>query len=214
MTEQAFTMDTDSVDIVIVGGGIVGLCFANALIGSDFSVLIIERRELTTDIEALCAENQPDAKPGFRVSAINRSALKQFKQIGIFDLPGSKKALAKRLCVFDKMFVWDQTGAGQIQFDSAELGVSELGAIVENDVLQLLLLENIKAAENITYLCPQEITCIEYKPDENNPEHQTTTLSLSSGRKILTNYWLVPMALTRRSARWHPSSEADMLISS
>jgi 2-octaprenylphenol hydroxylase len=60
------------------------------------------------------------------------------------------------------MFVWDQTGAGQIEFDSAELGVPELGVIIENNVLQQMLLEKVVAADNIDYLCPQEIVSIEY----------------------------------------------------
>ena len=160
------TNDTESsrFDIVIVGSGIVGLSLANELINSDFSIAIVERTELKEigeDDEASC-----------RVSAINRSALKRFQQTGVL-----QSSLAKRICVFEKMFVWDQTGAGQIQFDSAELGVSELGVIVENNVLQQMLLGKIKAADNITYFCPETITSIDYQSDK-------TSVSLASGKNI------------------------------
>jgi len=155
-------------DVIVVGGGIVGLSFANELAQSDFSVAVIERNELKAVSE------QPDC----RVSAINRSALKRFVQTGVL-----KAELAQRVCAFEKMFVWDKTGAGQIQFDSAELGVPELGAIIENNVLQQMLLDNVTVAENISYLCPEEITEINYSlmADE---KHHNSTVTLSSGKKL------------------------------
>ncbi len=141
--------EIDRFDVVIVGGGIVGLCFAHALIDTDFSVAIIERNELDAIAE----------QTSCRVSAINLSALKYFQQTGVLHSP-----LAQRICHYEKMFVWEQAGAGQIQFDSAELGVSALGAIIENNVLQQLLLEKVQQAGNIHYFCPQEITHIDYMP--------------------------------------------------
>lgn len=155
-------------DVVIVGGGIVGLSFANALAGSDFSVAVIERNELA-------AISEP---PDCRVSAINRSALKHFQQCGVL-----ASSLAQRVCAFEKMFVWDQTGAGQIEFDSAELGVSELGVIVENNVLQQMLLESLQSANNITYLCPEEISEIDYQVKDDK-EHVVSRLTLVSGKTL------------------------------
>ncbi len=160
--------NSDTFDIVIVGGGIVGLTLANELIDTEFSVALVERSELKP------VNEEPDC----RVSAINRIALQRYSQTGVFDSP-----LAERLCAFEKMFVWDQTGAGQIQFDSAELGVPELGAIVENNVLQQMLLKRVLAAGNIHYLCPQEITDIHY-PVSEDALLATSLLRLASGREI------------------------------
>mgnify|MGYP001815141350 FL=1 len=147
MNPKVLNSGEDTYDIIIVGGGMVGLSFANELIDSDFSVAVIERSELKPVAE------QPDC----RVSAINRSALARFAKTGVF-----QSGLSDRVCAFEKMFVWDQTGAGQIEFDSAELGVSELGVIIENNVLQQMLLDKVTAADNIDYLCPQQIASIEY----------------------------------------------------
>ncbi len=155
-------------DVVIVGGGIVGLSFANELAGADFSVAVIERNELKAIAE----------KPDCRVSAINRSALKRFQQTGVLNSP-----LAQRVCAFEKMFVWEQTGVGQIEFDSAELGVPELGIIIENNVLQQMLLDSVDSADNITYLCPQEITEIDYQVMDDE-KHVTSTVILSSGNSL------------------------------
>lgn len=154
-------------DIVIVGGGIVGLSFACELAASDFSVAVVERNEL----KAIADE------PDCRVSAINRFALQHFKQANVW-----RSILSKRACVFDKMFVWDQTGAGQIQFDSVELGVPELGVIIENNVLQQLLLETVTAAQNITYLCPEEITEIDYRSAADGSAE--STIFLASGAQL------------------------------
>lgn len=181
MTQKTNSLSADvkqvlAFDIVIVGGGIVGLSLANELANTDFSVAIVERNqlgELTDEVDC-------------RVSAINRLALKRFRKTGIW------QSLSKRACAFEKMFVWDQTGAGQIQFDSAEMGVSELGVIVENKVLQQMLLTAVKAAENISYFCPEEIVDIEYSstnsadinsPNSNNQSQQSLII-LASGKQL------------------------------
>jgi 2-octaprenylphenol hydroxylase len=169
MTQEAF-------DVVIVGGGIVGLSFANELAGSDFSVAIVERNEVKAINEEVDC----------RVSAINRFSLERFKQFGIMQSP-----LAERACAFEKMFVWDRTGLGQIQFDSAELGLPMLGAIIENSVLQQMLLDTVKVAANIAYLCPEEIAEIHYPVEEVSADAEqqkkaqpVSTLILSSGRRL------------------------------
>jgi 2-octaprenylphenol hydroxylase len=161
--------DVEAFDIVIVGGGIVGLSLASELANSDFTVAIVERNKLglvTGDVDC-------------RVSAINRFALKQFEKTGVFD-----SSLSERMCAFEKMFVWDQTGAGQIEFDSAEMGVPELGAIIENKVLQTMLLDVVQAADNITYFCPEDIVEINYK--ESDSEEAVSQILLSSGKKLIT----------------------------
>jgi len=159
-------------DIVIVGGGIVGLSFANELIDSAFSVAVIERNALAPIGDELSC----------RVSAINLSALKRFQQTAVF-----QSSLAQRICRFEKMLVWEQSGAGQIQFDSAELGVPELGAIIENTVLQQMLLEKVTAASNISYQCPQEIAQLDYRVDDGGPSsipQGVSKLTLASGKTI------------------------------
>ena len=158
--------DVEAFDIVIVGGGIVGLSLASELTNSDFTVAIVERNKLDNLTENVDC----------RVSAINRFALKQFEKTDVF---GSK--LSERMCAFEKMFVWDQTGAGQIEFDSAEMGVPELGAIIENNILQTMLFDVVSAAENVTYLCPEEIVKINYQGENSQKQSQ---VFLSSGKQL------------------------------
>jgi len=49
--------------------------------------------------------------------------------------------------------------------------------MVENNVLQQMLLENIKTAENITYFCPETITSIDYDFDEVKSQYSTLTFA-------------------------------------
>ncbi len=178
MSKQTFQKSDDAYDVVIVGGGIVGLSLASELAMSDLSIALIERSELkaiTDDTDS-------------RVSAINRLALKRFQQSGVLKTELAQTLLVERACPFEKMFVWDQKGAGQIQFDSAELGVSELGIIIENTVLQHLLLESLKLADNVSYLCPEEIDSIHRhamdEQDHIDENDAVSTIQLSSGRQL------------------------------
>jgi len=150
-----------SYDVVIVGGGIVGLTLANALKMSDLRIAIIEQREppvVTAEID-------------LRVSALNPASLAVFARSGV--LPESMA----RICGFHQMHVWDSTGAGAIHFDAAELGLDTLGSIIENSVIVQALLAGIREADTIDWLCPQQISEIAIADDAH-------CLTLASGEMI------------------------------
>ena len=133
-------------DIVIVGGGIVGLTMANCLLGSNLKIAVIERSEPTVVTDEVSN----------RVSAINRAAIAIFQKTGVW-----QHMTAERLSVFQKMHVWDSTGVGQIDFDGAELGVPALGYIIENNIIQQALRINLQDSEAIDWLCPRTIQSVE-----------------------------------------------------
>ena len=148
-------------DVIIVGGGIVGLTLANALKASGLSIAIIEQREpatVTADID-------------LRVSALNPASLAVFERNGV-----SPESMV-RACGFHQMHVWDSTGAGVIHFDAAELGLETLGSIIENNVIVQALLLAVRAAENIDWRCPQQIS-------EISREQDSHCLTLASGEII------------------------------
>lgn len=157
---------TDNVDIVIVGGGIVGLTLANSLADTDFSVAVVEK-------------NEPPAIPegdstDLRVSAINPAATSLFHETGVWP------HLGERYCAYDQMHVWDTTGLGQIHFDAADLGVAELGHIIENSVLVHAQLSALKKADNICLHCPQGVESI-CETDDRKRSH---TVTLQNGQVL------------------------------
>jgi len=136
-------------DVVIIGGGMVGLTLACALGGSRLQVAVVEAHE-PEDIHA-------DDEYDLRVSAISRASQQVFMNLNVWE--GMK---SRRISAFEHMHVWDATGDGEINFDAAELGVDALGHIVENRVTQLALLDQVKQLGNVDCLCPQQVKNIEY----------------------------------------------------
>ncbi|MGE6101347.1 FAD-dependent monooxygenase, partial [Aeromonas salmonicida] len=138
-------MQMQNVDVVIVGGGMVGLGLAAALKESGLKIAIVEGQ--------LPDPALGDA-PDNRVSALSLASQRILQQVGAW--AGIE---ARRLQPYDKMQVWEQDSFGQIGFDAASLRQAALGHIVENRVIQLALLEAILGdsngeASNISLLSP------------------------------------------------------------
>ena len=141
-------------DVVIVGGGMVGLTLACALgeqnSGNDrLQIAVVE----VSEFKSVQAEGEYD----LRVSAISRASQQVFENLNVW--AGMKSC---RISAFEHMHVWDATGDGEIHFDAAELGVDALGHIVENRVTQKALLEQVQKQGNVDYLCPMQLANIEY----------------------------------------------------
>ena len=133
-------------DVVIAGGGITGLTQACTLQHSGLRIGIIDQHG-PAPVTETCS---------LRVSAINRASLQVFERVGALE---TMRQL--RVSPFREMHVWDTTGVGQIHFDSAELGLDTLGYIIENNVIQQALLEVVRQADNIDWLCPAQIESLE-----------------------------------------------------
>ncbi|KFN19672.1 FAD-dependent 2-octaprenylphenol hydroxylase [Aeromonas bestiarum] len=133
-------MQMQNVDMVIVGGGMVGLGLAAALKQSGLKIAIVEGQ-----LPDPALGNAPDN----RVSALSLASQRILQQVGAW--AGIE---ARRLQPYEKMQVWEQDSFGQIGFDAASLRQGALGHIVENRVIQLALLEVIADADNIQLLSP------------------------------------------------------------
>lgn len=129
-----------NVDVLIVGGGLVGSTLAVALGVAGVRVAIVEARE-----------TPPLPEHGFdlRVSAVTLASRRVFESIGVWNgLP------AERLQAFERMVVWDQPGVGEVRFDSADIGEPALGFIVENLLLQQALDLRLQTLASVTVLRP------------------------------------------------------------
>lgn len=128
-------------DIVIIGAGLVGLTTALLAARQNFAVAILDK--------AVPPLTWPTSTIDIRCSAINAASQKIFQSLDVWD------ALDKLgVSPYQKMHVWDAFGFGEITFDAAELGKSELGHIIENRVMLKALWEKAQNMSNITFMLP------------------------------------------------------------
>lgn len=151
-------------DVIIVGGGMVGLVLAKALSDSHFSVAIVESSK---EQPSWSAENFD-----LRVSAITRASQRIMESLGAW-----QKIQDMRLSPFRDMHVWDATGDGVIHFDSAEIGESCLGHIIENSAIQTALYSVCQEKENILWH-------LGAKPEKLDRNEKNVRLSLDNGESI------------------------------
>ncbi|HIG42227.1 MAG: UbiH/UbiF/VisC/COQ6 family ubiquinone biosynthesis hydroxylase [bacterium] len=120
-------------DVVICGGGLVGLALANALKESDLKIAIIDAQGRPADFTQNSPESGNYTLSGFdldsgyapRVSALNAATIKMLKRLGAWQD-------VTRSCAIKKMSVRDSTGSASIDFDASEANLDSLGYIVEN----------------------------------------------------------------------------------
>lgn len=153
-----------SVDVAIVGGGMVGLAVACGLQGSGLRVAVLEQRVP----EPLAA----DAPPQLRVSAINAASEKLLTRLGIW-----QDILSRRASCYHGMEVWDKDSFGHISFDDQSMGYSHLGHIVENAVIHYALWNKAQQSSDITLFAPAELQQVAWGENE-------TFLTLKDGSML------------------------------
>lgn len=136
-----------SFDVVIAGGGMVGLALACGLQGSGLRIAILEHQQP----EDALTEPLMGA-PELRVSAINAASEKLLQHIGVWD-----RMVAMRASPYDGMEVWDQDSFGKIAFRADEYGFSHLGHIIENRVIQQALWQRANQLPDVTLLAPASL---------------------------------------------------------
>jgi 2-octaprenylphenol hydroxylase len=137
-------------DIIIVGAGMVGASLAIALSQhKPFNIALIEAQPLSP----LKATDPID----LRVCAINQASKTILTNLGIWSL-----LMSERIADFRDMLVWE-TSEDQIHFDSAEIGESLLGHILENRHFQQACLQRCQQLDNIDLLCPEKPSAMEGK---------------------------------------------------
>lgn len=128
-------------DIVIIGGGMVGLTLASLLAKADCRIIVIEQSAPTVPTQL-----------GYRVSAINHTSQQILQQAGAWqNIPQTS------LSAYHRMSVWEKDSFAKITFDKNEtmikqLGLAQLGVIVENQWIQYTLWESVTRQSNVEML--------------------------------------------------------------
>ncbi len=123
-------------DVVIVGGGMVGLSLAVSLNTTSLRILLVESGSLEHESIAGASGFEP------RVSAINVGSQRWLAQIGVWSL-----IPADRIAAFDRMHAWDAEGTGEVSFDAQSVSETALGYIVENCTLQKALVDSLAQSD-------------------------------------------------------------------
>jgi 2-octaprenylphenol hydroxylase len=155
-------MKQPSYDVIIVGGGIVGLTFALALPPA-LAVIVVE----TNAFNSQWSKDRYD----LRVSAINRASQEIFAEINTWSMMEQW-----RVSSFYGMEVWDANGSGKINFDCCEIGEPYLGHIIENSIIQHALLQQLQH-RNIDFICPAQ-------PQKLLLEEKSVTLIMEDERQL------------------------------
>ncbi|WP_164503498.1 UbiH/UbiF/VisC/COQ6 family ubiquinone biosynthesis hydroxylase [Pleionea sediminis] len=124
-------------DVIINGGGLVGLTFANLL--SDRLKVAIVDPALMSSVSQL-DESSPYMQ---RVSAISPRSINILESVGAWQcLPQS------RISPYQYMKVWDENGSSRLSFSAQDVVAPNLGCIVENNWLRAALYDALKVSRS------------------------------------------------------------------
>ncbi|AKA16345.1 FAD-dependent oxidoreductase [Aeromonas hydrophila] len=139
-------------DIAIVGAGMVGASTACLLAAQGLSVRVIETR--------LPEQYAPEQPLDLRVSAISQASVALLEQAGAW--PHLQQM---RLCPYRRLETWELDGFAT-RFNAADLGLPQLGYIIENRLVQLALLRRMEDFPNIQTHTPAAVKSLRQSADE------------------------------------------------
>ncbi len=124
-------------DLVIVGGGMVGLALAASLRKTPLHIAVIESFPPQTSTEQITN----------RVSALNLASQNLLTELGVWS-----NLTAIRATAYNDMDVWEKDSFAKIEFSGKSLGLTHLGHIVENHLIQHTLWQNVLSQKNAEIL--------------------------------------------------------------
>jgi 2-octaprenylphenol hydroxylase len=158
-------MTSNHYDMIISGAGMVGGTLACALGGSALNVAVIEPQPPAAS----------DDGYDLRASAITPASQTVFENLGAWE--GMRK---RRVSPVETMRVWEQ--AGEVNYDSADIGEPCLAWIIENRVIVAALAERLPAFANIEVMSPARV-------EEIGIGDERVTVRLDNGRSLPRGCW-------------------------
>ena len=134
-------------DLVIVGGGIIGLTLASALKDSGLKVLLIEAKVAS----AAVAKGQ--------AYAVHMLSAMIYQGIGVW------QTISPKIAKYYQVRLSDADCPEVVEFARDDIGKQELGYVAEHQALLEPLQEFVANCPNVTYWCPAEVIKIAYHQD-------------------------------------------------
>lgn len=156
-------------DIAIVGAGMVGAATACLLAAEGLSVRVIETR--------LPEPYAPEQSLDLRVSAISQASVALLTRAGAWQY-----LQQMRLCPYRRLETWELDGFAT-RFDAVDLGLPQLGYIIENRLIQLALLKRMEDYPTIQTHTPAAVTSLRQSADD-------AVLTLDDGTELQARWVL------------------------
>ncbi len=156
-------------DIAIVGAGMVGAATACLLAAEGLSVRVIETR--------LPEPYAPEQPLDLRVSAISQASVALLTRAGAWQY-----LQQMRLCPYRRLETWELDGFAT-RFDAVDLGLPQLGYIIENRLIQLALLKRMEDFPTIQTHTPAAVTSLRQGADD-------AVLTLDDGTELQARWVL------------------------
>lgn len=128
-------------DVLIIGTGAVGLTMALLLAKSDPDLLITV---VDKGIPCTPFTFNNSCLWDIRTSAITRATENAWKRIGVWE-----RISKKRFAAYDRMYILDAQGFGELNFNASDIAEPNLGHIIENRVFLNSLWEEAKSSVNV-----------------------------------------------------------------
>ncbi len=130
----------------------VGAAAALGLAQRGFQVVILEQEAPPPFVVG--------SAPDVRVSAIGQASVRLLERLGVW-----QNVEQMRSAPYRRLETWEWDNA-HVVFDAADLGLSELGFMVENRVLQLALWQELEKTPDVTLLCPWQLQGLHREDDQ------------------------------------------------
>ncbi|MEJ2602390.1 MAG: UbiH/UbiF/VisC/COQ6 family ubiquinone biosynthesis hydroxylase [Gammaproteobacteria bacterium] len=161
---------TAGFDVAVVGGGMVGLALAALLHAEDGSI-----RVAVVDAGPTPAFDE-SGDVGLRVSAISPGSRAVLERCGVWSA-----ICRSRFGTYSAMCVWDAQGepegSAALRFAADELGLPELGHIVENELIRDRLYHSLDGSDRVAWYFGRRVS-------ELQPGMRTGRLLLEDGEAL------------------------------
>ncbi|MFP4262427.1 MAG: FAD-dependent monooxygenase, partial [Halomonas sp.] len=157
----------ERLEVVIVGGGMVGAALAVLLGQAGVAVALVDARPGGMDAEAVGR-----GLPARRVSALTPVSQRLLTRLGAWEWMAER-----RVSPYRGMRVWDAEGSGEVGFSADQAGVEALGHIVENDV-------TLAALERRLAVLPSVRLCLGVRVERLEGGAGERCIVLADGRRL------------------------------
>ncbi|HEY8586200.1 MAG TPA: UbiH/UbiF/VisC/COQ6 family ubiquinone biosynthesis hydroxylase [Rhodanobacter sp.] len=151
LADRSLRRRAPTLDVAVVGGGMVGAAATLALARAGFSTALLEARGP--------APWNAEAELDLRVVGLAPSSVGLLDEMGVWT-----SIRDARVGPYEHMHVWDAASGAAIDFDAARDGHDRLGYIVENSLVQWTLWQAVTQA-GVRRLCPARVKGFEAGED-------------------------------------------------